>query len=58
MDEMNEKELDDQINEISDLDDSNMETMIKSLNKLKEFKDYITQAQKIISNKDSLSEDA
>jgi len=58
IDEMNEKELDDQINEITNLDDSNMETMIKSLNKLKEFKDYITQAQKIISNKDSLSEDA
>ena len=58
IDEMNEKDLDAQIHEITNLDDSNMETMIKSLNKLKEFKDYITQAQKIISNKDSLSEDA
>ena len=57
IDEMNDKDLDDQIHEITNLDDSNMETMIKSLNKLKEFKDYITQAQKIISNKDSLSED-
>lgn len=56
--EMNDKDLDDQIHEITNLDDSNMETMIKSLNKLKEFKDYITQAQKIISNKDSLNEDA
>jgi len=58
IDEMNDKDLDDQIHEITNLDDSNMETMIKSLNKLKEFKDYITQAQKIISNKDSLNEDA
>ena len=58
--DMDQKLDDEQVEECCEyakLNDSNMKEIVKSLNKIKKFKDFIVQAQKINSNKDSLNED-